>query len=231
LIRVGLTGGCSTGKSTVASMFSRLGAEVINADDIVHKLLRENDRVKSAVVSLFGEEVRAADGSVNREKLAQIVFTDRNKLKQLTDLLYPKVRYEIQRFFNTARRQAGSDICVAEVPLLIEGGALHLYDVIVVVNATYQNQLKRFLEKGGKSKADLDKRIANQMDMTEKLKLADYVINNDGSIEQTFNQVKTVYNSIRLQKGARTASIHERPSAVTANNAPTKEANQRSHCL
>lgn len=231
MIRVGLTGGCCTGKSTVANMFSRLGAEVISADEIVHRLLRENAEVKSAVTSRFGRELQAADGSIDREKLAQIVFSDKNKLKRLTDLLYPKVRYEIQRFFDTVHRKGKCDICVAEVPLLIEGGALHLYDAIVVVNATYQNQLKRFLEKGGTDQADLDRRIENQMDMTEKLKFADYVINNDGSVEQTFNQVKNVYDSIRLQKGSCTASLRQSSSVVTANNHPKKETNQRSDSL
>jgi len=197
LIRVGLTGGCCTGKSTVAEMFSRLGAEVISADEIVHRLLRENSQVKSAVICLFGEEALAADDSIERAKLAEVVFNDKESLKRLTKVLYPKVRAEIERFFEKVKSEGKCDICVAEVPLLIEGGALHLYDAIVVVNATYQNQLKRFLRKGGKTKADLNRRIENQADMAEKVKFADYVIHNDGSLEETFEQVKNVFNNIR----------------------------------
>ncbi len=231
MIRVGVTGGCCTGKSTVANMFSRLGAEVVSADAIVHRLLREDDDVTSAVASHFGDDLQRADGSIDREKLAQIVFTDKNKLRQLTDLLHPKVIREIERFFGSVQREGRSDICVAEVPLLVEAGLLHLYDIIVVVNATYQNQLKRFLEKGGRDQADLDRRIENQMDVTEKLKFAHYVINNDGSIEETFRQVKTVYDSIRCQRHGGKASLGKSPSVATANHKPKNETNQRSDSL
>lgn len=200
MIRVGLTGGCCTGKSTVAEMFSRLGAVVVSADRIVHRLLREDEQVKSGVVSVLGEQVLAADGSVDRDKLADIVFSDKKSLTSLTDLLYPKVRLEIRRVFEVADTRRAHHICVAEVPLLIEGGALDLYDAIVVVTANYQNQLRRHFRKGGKSKNDLDRRIRNQTDLAEKIKVADYVVDNDGSLDQTFEQVKNIYHDIRLRK-------------------------------
>ncbi len=203
MTRVGLTGGCCTGKTTVARMFSSLGAKVINADDIVHTLLRDDDQVKSAVVSAFGEQLLAADGSIRRDKLADTVFNDRQRLKELTDLLYPRVRLEIERFFQKSDGKDPRRISIAEVPLLIEGGALDLYEVIIVVTASYQNQLKRFLQKGGKTKSDLDRRIQNQMDLAQKVKSADHVIANDGSLEETFKQVKSVYDSLCLDKTAR----------------------------
>lgn len=199
MIRLGLTGGCCTGKSTVAEMFSRLGAEVVSADGIVHHLLRENEDVKSGVLSIFGDAVLANDGAIDREKLAGIVFRDKESLTRLTDLLYPKVRLEIRRAFEEIEGKGAQQICVAETPLLIEGGALDLYDAILVVKANYSNQLRRFLQRGGKSKSDLDRRIANQMDLTEKVKLADYVIDNNGSLDHTFEQVKNIYQNIRLR--------------------------------
>ena len=196
MIRVGLTGGCGSGKSTVADMFSPLGVPVISADVIVHRLLSEDEEVTSAVVSLFGGGLLRTDGAIDRRALADIVFGDRQNLKRLTDILYPRVRAEVQSFFEEMGRQKKFPVAIAEVPLLIEGGALHLYDVIVVVSATYENQLKRFLKKGG-TKADLDRRIRNQLDMAEKEKFADYVVNNNGSAEQTFEQVKEILGDLR----------------------------------
>ncbi len=219
MIRVGLTGGCSSGKSTVAEMFSRVGAEVVSADRIVHRLLQEDEAIKSGVLSAFGERVLAKDGSIDRGKLAAIVFTDNLSLTRLTGLIHPKVWREMARLFEEVERRGAHEICVAEVPLLIEEGGLHLYDVVVVVTANYQSQLTRFLQGGGKSKRDLDRRIANQMDLAEKVKLADYVIDNDGSLEQTFAQVKNIYENIRLRKSQR---LCDSSPAVTGGDAPGK---------
>ena len=203
LIRVGLTGGCCTGKSTVAEMFSRLGAEVVSADHIVHRLLREDDEARSSVVSIFGEEVLATDGSVDRNKLADVVFKDKQKLASLTRVLYPRVRLEIRRVFEQIENRKDRHVCVAEVPLLLEGGSRELYDEVIVVTASYPNQVARFFQRGGNSKQDLDRRIANQMDLAEKVKLADYVIDNDGSFEQTFEQVKKLYHTLCLRLAGR----------------------------
>lgn len=200
MIRIGLTGGCCTGKSTVAEMFSRLGAEILSADEIVHRLLTEDEEIKSAVVAAFGARVLGKDASIDRDQLASIVFRDKDSLRRLTNLLYPKVRLKIRRFFEEKEREGRYEIAVAEVPLLIEGGAMELYDIIVVVKANYQSQLTRFLRRGG-TKADLDRRITHHMDMAQKVKLADCVIENDGSVEETFQQVKTVYQKIRLGRG------------------------------
>jgi dephospho-CoA kinase len=144
--------------------------------------------------------VMAPDGSVDREKLAGIVFSDKKSLSALTGLLYPGVKSEIRRVFEDAARQGEHEVCVAEVPLLIEDGELDMYDFIVVVRAKYENQLRRFLQRGGTSAADLDRRIANQMDLAEKVKYADAVVENDGSIEETFQQVKDIFQEIRRRK-------------------------------
>ena len=199
MIRVGLTGGCCTGKSTVGEMFSRLGAEIVSADRIVHRLLREDEEVSSSIVATFGDEVLVENGSIDRAKIAAVAFTDKASLAHLTRLLYPKVRLEIKRAFDEAEVRGLHDACVAEVPLLFEGGALDLYHVVVVVKASYRSQLTRFLQRGGKSKQDLDRRISNQMDLAQKARLADYVIDNDGSFSRTFEQVKKTYQAILFQ--------------------------------
>jgi dephospho-CoA kinase len=227
-MRVGLTGGCCTGKTTVAEMFSQLGAKVIGADQIVHRLLSEDPEVRSRVISAFGNEVLAADGAIEREKLAGIVFADKESLGRLTDLLYPKVRAEIKRVFEEAGRSGAHRVCVAEVPLLIEGGALDLYDVIVVVSANYENQLERFFGRGGTSKADLDRRIANQMALAEKVKIADYVIDNNGTVSDTFEQVRNVYEDI-VGKGDRGCA--EAVGATAAPKGGTEQRNEKSKDL
>jgi len=195
-------------------MFRRLGPRLISADEIVHRLLREEEEVKSAVMFAFDQQIRAKDGSIDRAKLGEIVFNSPENLSRLTDLLYPRVRAEIRRFFEEGEK-SDEEVRVAEVPLLIEGGALELYDVIVVVKASDENQLKRFLERGG-TKEDFDRRNRNQMDMAEKVKCADFVIDNDGSVEETFEQVKSVYEDIRRKGIAPATSSETRPK--TGNN-------------
>jgi dephospho-CoA kinase len=200
-----------------------MGAEVVSADDVVHRLLREDAEVKSAVGSIFGPRVVAADGSVDRKKLADEVFDDAESLKRLTNLLHPKAKVEIERRFGEVAERGEHEVCVAEVPMLVEEGSLEMYDVIVVVRASYKNQLDRFLRTGGK-KADLDRRIRNQADLSEKIKVADFVVDNDGGVEETFRQVEGIYRDICLRgRGRRLSPVACRPGRQTSKN---KEENR-----
>jgi dephospho-CoA kinase len=220
-----LTGGCCTGKSTVTEMFSRLGAATISADDVVHRLLREDEEIKAKVRALFGDRVLADNRSVDRGSLASIVFTDQRELKRLTDLLYPSVKLAIRQFFEETELRGAHDIAVAEVPLLLEDGDLDPYHVIIVVKANYRNQVKRFLRKPGATRADLDRRIKNQMDMSRKIKSADYVIDNSGTVEETFDHVKSVHESIRLRRAAFLRATPSRPSNAAASGKEQPEKN------
>ena len=148
MIHIGLTGGLCTGKSTVAAMFAELGAPVIDADAVVHELLADDPAVRQRVLETFGEAVCTENGSVDRAKLAAAAFGDKEKIAALTSILYPAVRERIGRWF-ADQKNNGAPAAIAEVSMLYEGGATHIYDVIMVVSADRATQLARFVERGG----------------------------------------------------------------------------------
>ncbi|NPA58198.1 MAG: dephospho-CoA kinase, partial [Aquificae bacterium] len=146
MLKVGLTGSIATGKSTVARLLQKEGAFVISADDVVHRLL-EKEEVKRRIREILGD-VFKPDGSVDRKKVAEIIFSNPEKKKQLEELLHPQVQREIKNFFSRLEREKPDSIAVAEVPLMIETGSYKNYDVVVVVYAPESLQKKRLIEKG-----------------------------------------------------------------------------------
>ncbi|WP_456393027.1 dephospho-CoA kinase [Persephonella sp.] len=194
MLKVGLTGSIGTGKSTVARLLEREGAYVIDADRIVHDLLNRQD-IREKIRSLFGDVFRE-DGSVDRKKLAKIVFSDETKKKQLESIIHPEVFKEIEKFFSSIRKKDPDAVAVAEVPLMIETGSYKNYDVVVVVYAPFELQLKRLLEKG-MDRDEAIRRIKSQMSPEEKVKYADFVIDNTGSLESLEKQVKKLYRKLK----------------------------------
>ena len=190
MLKVGLTGSIGTGKSTVVQIFKKLGAYVISADEIVHKLL-EKEEIKKKIRELFGD-VFTPEGKVDRRKVAEIVFDDERKRKQLEGILHPLVFEEIRKFFEEVSKKDPKAVAVAEVPLMIETGSYKNYDIIVVVYAPKDTQLKR-LTKKGLNKEEAEKRITAQMPIEEKVKYADIVIENTGSLKDLEKEVKKVY--------------------------------------
>ena len=199
MIHVGLTGGLCTGKSTVASMFAELGAPVIDADAVVHELLAGDPAVQRRVVEAFGEGVRGGDGSIDRGKLAAAAFGDKASIATLTGILYPAVREWIAGWF-TEQKEDGAPAAIAEVSMLYEGGATHIYDVIVVVTADPAAQLERFITRGG-TPEDFSARLRHQLALDEKVKKADYVINNNGMRETTREQVEDLWEVLQERAG------------------------------
>jgi len=192
MLKVGLTGSIGTGKSTVARLLEKEGAYVIDADKIVHNLFNRQD-IKDKIKKLFGD-VFKKDGSVDRKKLAKIIFYNEKKKKQLEALLHPEVSKEIKRFFIRVKEKDPDAVAVAEVPLMIETGSYKEYDVVVVVYAPFELQLQRLIKKG-MDKDEAIKRIKSQMPPEEKVKYADFVMNNTGENLQT--QVKELYMKLK----------------------------------
>lgn len=188
---VGLTGGLGTGKSTVAAMFQRLGAEVINADTIVHELLGKKGGCYSAVIRAFGKEVAGKDG-IDRRKLASLVFNNKQKLKKLEAIVHPKVLIEIKRRLNIYREKAFRGIVIVEVPLLFEAGFDRYVDTAVVVAAKQQKQLERSQKHLKLTRTEALRRIKAQMPLRDKIRLADIIIDNSGTKTQTLKQVKRI---------------------------------------
>ena len=198
MVKVGLTGSIGTGKSTVAEIFKQLGAYVIDADKIVHSLLKRED-VKKKIKDIFGD-VFDENGEVDKKKLASIVFSNPEKKRLLENILHPLVFQEIQNWLKEIEKKDPEGVAVAEVPLMIETGSYKNYDKVIVVYAPENLQLKRLLKKG-MSEEEAIRRIKSQMPIDEKVKYADIVIYNTGSIEELKKSVEDIY--IRLKEEAR----------------------------
>ncbi len=193
MLKIGLTGSIATGKSTVEKIFKEFGVPVIDADEIVHKLLKE-DRIKKKLVDLLGD-VLDKNGEIDRKKVADIIFSDPKKKKKVEEIIHPEVFRYIQEWIKKQEKINPVGFVIVSVPLMIETGSYKNYDKIILVYAPKELQLKRLLDKG-MSKEEALKRINAQMDIEEKLKYADFVIENTGTIENLRKEVKKVYRQL-----------------------------------
>jgi len=198
MIIAGITGTIGTGKSTVARMFQDLGAYLIDADELARKVVEPGKKAWQDIVGYFGQEVLNENKTINRQKLADIVFNNPEKLQKLNSFVHPEVLKEDQRL-TEARKQFDPDgLIVKDIPLLLEANreiAMLLVEKIIVVYASPEIQLKRLTTRGVKE-ADARNRIKAQKPVTEKMKLADFVINNDGTLEETRQQVQKIYSQM-----------------------------------
>lgn len=189
---VGLTGGIATGKSTVARMFGELGARVIDFDALARKAVEPGKPAWQEIIEHFGAGVLNPDGTINRRELGRLVFDDPQKLKKLNQIVHPRVFALDREETEEIRQQDPRAIIVKEIPLLLEAGAARGVDRVVVVYASPQAQLQRLLSRGLTEEEAL-KRIKAQAPLDQKVRLADYVITNEGSLEETRRQVEEVY--------------------------------------
>lgn len=198
----GLTGGIGSGKSTVAGMLRDLGAEVIDADAIVRTLQAPGTPLLAQIVTEFGEEILDPQGALDREALGRVVFADAEKRSRLGALVHPKVGAEMMGQLASARER-GAALVVLDVPLLLEGrqagrsGASALpFDCIIVVWVPESVQLERQMRRDGRDRDEALRRIRAQMPLDEKRRLADHVIDNSGSLEETRRQVRALYERL-----------------------------------
>jgi dephospho-CoA kinase len=188
---IGLTGGIATGKSTVERILENLGAKVIDADKVVHKLLSD-ENVKNQIRQYF-PDVFDNEGNIDRKKLAGIVFNDYEKKRVLENILHPKVNQEIDKWIETNKKENSDKVLFVSVPLMIETGSYKKYDKIVLVYAPRELQIKRLMENKGYSYEEALARINAQMDIEEKRKYADYIIENTSTIQELEEKVKQLY--------------------------------------
>lgn len=183
---IGVTGGFGTGKSTVARIFKSLGAKVIDADKIARGLLKTGTGVYKEILRVFGKKVLQESGAIDRSKLAVIVFNNENPLLKLNKIVHPEAVKIIKQKIDGVSK----GIIVLDIPLLFEAGLECLADKIVVVKSNRQNQYERLLKKTSLSKIEIAKRINAQMPLSKKIRGADFIIDNDGSIENTKKQIQ-----------------------------------------
>lgn len=195
MIVVGLTGGIASGKSTISAMFRELGAHIIDYDEIAREAVRPDLPAWKGIVREFGEGILKPDRTIDREKLGRIVFDDPAKLQRLNAIVHPEVFAEADRRAEEIRRREPDAVVIKDVPLLIETQIHRTVDRVIVVAAKGENQLERLAGRG-LSEEDARKRIAAQMPLPEKEKLADFIIRNDGPIEDTRRQVETIFRRL-----------------------------------
>lgn len=201
---VGLTGGIGTGKSTVARLLAGLGALVIDADAIVHELQARGTPLLAQIAEAFGPAILRADGSLDRERLGQLVFADPAARRRLGELVHPAVGLEMLRRLEAAKA-SGAPLVVLDIPLLLEGRdargadpgrartASDLVSEVIVVYAREEQQIERQMARDGSAREHATQRLRAQLPIEEKRKLADFVIDNSSTPEETERQVRELY--------------------------------------
>jgi len=188
MLKVGLTGGIACGKSTVAFMLRERDVQVLEADPLGHELLEPGQSAYDEVVREFGDGILGPGDKVDRPKLGAIVFADPAKRARLNQILHPRILNVVRQWFKALDRPGGPNIAVAEAALIIETGFHKELDKLIVCWSRPDQQLARLVERG-LTQEQAAQRIASQMPVEEKRKLADEVIDCSGSIEQTERQV------------------------------------------
>jgi dephospho-CoA kinase len=195
--RVGLTGGISTGKTTVGAMFVELGCRLIDSDRITHDLFEPGHAVHEAVVGEFGTGIRDGEGRIDRRRLGEIIFDDPLRRAKLNQLVHPAVIERQKEFLDAVEAEDPAAVAIVDAALMIEVGTYKNYDKVVVVICTPDQQRSRLQKRAGLSDQDIEKRIRSQMPMEEKVKYADFVVDNAGSLDATRSQVVATYEKLR----------------------------------
>jgi dephospho-CoA kinase len=197
MLRVGLTGGIASGKSTVASMLRDLDCPLLEADPLGHELLEQGQPAYNEIVLEFGKEILAPGGKVDRAKLGAIVFADAQKRARLNQILHPRILDVARNWFAALDRPGGPELAVLEAALIVEAGYHKELDRLIVCWCRPEQQLERLRERG-LSLEDANRRIAAQMPVDEKRRMADEVIDCSGTVEDTALQVAKVYEKLKL---------------------------------
>lgn len=188
---IGLTGGIASGKSTVSEMLKKRGIPVIDADLIAREVVEVGKKAYTEIVNAFGKEILNEDLTINRARLGSIVFQNEDKREKLNSIVHPEVRLEMKRRQEQLISE-GAKAVVLDIPLLFESNLKHLVDKVIVVYTGEKNQLERLMKRNNFSKKEALSRINAQMPLKEKVKFADAVINNDGTLEETEQQLENI---------------------------------------
>jgi len=204
LLKVGLTGGIAAGKSVVGEMLVALGAHLIQADAVSHQLMQPGEAVYQEVVRAFGAGVLNPDGSVNRERLAEAAFGGGNKpsrIQELNKIVHPAVVKKQDEWMESVGRRDPKAIAIVEAALILEAGAAMHFDRLLVVTCRPEQRVERWAARRNvdveTARLEVARRMAAQLPDEEKIKAADFVIDNSGSLDETKAQVGALYPKLR----------------------------------
>lgn len=192
---LGITGSFGSGKTTVARNFKSLGAKIIDADKIAHRLIKPQTKIYKRIINTFSEDILKKNRTIDRDKLGEIVFNNKNLLKVLNKIIHPQVIRIIKREIKTSSQE----VIILDAPLLIEVGLKKLVDKLIVVKITRKKQMERILHKMSLSKTDILKRIRHQIPLKDKVRIADFVVDNSGTVENTKRQVIRIWELIEKE--------------------------------
>lgn len=199
MLKVGLTGGIASGKTTVLAMFASLGAHTLRADTVAHGMMEPGEAVYERIVAAFGSEILAGDGTIARPKLAAAAFPDR--IGELNAIVHPAVLAFEDDWMRRMGEADPEGVAICEAALLIEAGGRARFDRLIVVTCTLEQKIARYAMRTKMSTeaaaVEVQRRMASQMPEEEKAKLADFVIDNSGSRQQADQQVQEIWRELR----------------------------------
>lgn len=196
MLIIGITGSLGTGKTTVAKIFKKLGAVVLDADEIAHRLIEPDTAAWKKIKDYFGAGILKKNGAINRRVLAEEVFADKRRLNKLCGIIHPLVYKEMLREVERIKKRNSGAVVALDVPLLLESGGRSKVDKLIVVTASRDVQLKRAMGKFGLIRADALRRIRAQMPLGEKIKAADFIIDNNGKLSATKKQAADIWKKL-----------------------------------
>lgn len=207
MLKIGLTGGFASGKSAVGEVFVSLGAKLIKADEIAHQLMLPGKPVYEKVVRQFGTEILNADKSIQRAKLAEIAFGGKDgrpsRIHELNEIVHPAVLQAQEEWMENAGRGDPHAIVMVEAALILEAHAEHQFDRLIVVTCRPEQRVLRLAARLGVSleaaRHELERRMAAQISDEEKIKAADYVVDNSGTCEETRGRVTELFGELKRQ--------------------------------
>ena len=196
MLRVALTGGIGTGKSTASKILNDLGAFIFDADKEAKNILKNNETVQSELIAEFGTDIMSGDEKIDNNKLARIAFQDQDHQLRLNSIIHPYVFQEIDKNFDDVLEKGAYDIFVVDAALIYESGADTHMDYVIVITALLQIRMERALKRESLTRDEILKRMDLQWSEEEKIALSDFVIHNDGTEKELLASVTDIYNKL-----------------------------------